>query len=299
MTISVVIPYRNSMDLLIPLLTSLASQSYPTALIEIMVVDDASNPPLDQRALQDLLSHRISVIRIGEHDGYRISSLRNTGIRACSGDIVLSLDQDVVCPPNLLELHARVFHVCDDATTFGLRRFVDPTQIPDPRKRTHSVCSKLPIIRSRSNTTGLHDKRLYEVSRIHRHPYPFNCLHGCNMAFVRKTALDIGFFDEVYDGYFGYEDIDFGGRLWRNGCFIVYVPGATVVHLENESVDLELRASSTIRNRKFLFRRYPGLERFRSEIKPEVRFHANAEVSDVGSVSRPDFHLTPFHLTVR
>ena len=118
---------------------------------------------------------------------------------------------------------------------------------------------------------------------IKRHPYPFNCFHGCNIAFRRQDALAVGMFDEQFDGRFGYEDIEFGGRLWQMGCFIAYLPNATVCHLENGSAPTSLRSDTTDQNRNLLYAHWPELKRFRGHVSAAVVGYANGD-------RRPEWH---------
>ena len=64
-------------------------------------------------------------------------------------------------------------------------------------------------------------------------PHPWAYVHGGNFAFRRVDALDVGGFDEAYDGCWGYEDVDFAYRLVQHTSAPVdYDPGLVTYHVE-------------------------------------------------------------------
>jgi hypothetical protein len=53
------------------------------------------------------------------------------------------------------------------------------------------------------------------------------------VAYWRDNALDIRLWDEDFNGNYGYEDIEFGQRLFERGTGIVFENGATAYHHTN------------------------------------------------------------------
>lgn len=113
LTVSVVIPAHGSSTNLRRCLVSLAAQTYPSELLEVMVVDDASDPPLD-------VPDRIGGLEIGvrrhePHGTFGAGRARVTGAEATSGQVIVFLDADIVAPPTFVAAHARWHHVVDHA----------------------------------------------------------------------------------------------------------------------------------------------------------------------------------------
>lgn len=125
----------------------------------------------------------------------------------------------------------------------------------------------LPDVASISNRLNFSDKRMKELSLLPNHPFPCNLCHGCNLAFSRELAIDVGLFDEVFNGHSNYEDLEFAHRMVKAGAEVCYVPDAYVYHQENEIVDFETRQSGMEVNLPKLYSRVPGLRDFREEIE--------------------------------
>jgi predicted glycosyltransferase involved in capsule biosynthesis len=83
------------------------------------------------------------------------------------------------------------------------------------------------------------------------------------LAFPRQFAIDVGLFDEAFNGHSNYEDIEFAHRMHAAGADIVYVPAATVYHQENDVVDYYTRRQGMAVNLSRLYERVPGLRAFR------------------------------------
>ncbi|MFL6406480.1 MAG: glycosyltransferase family 2 protein [Nitrososphaeraceae archaeon] len=65
------------------------------------------------------------------------------------------------------------------------------------------------------------------------------------------------------DGNYGYEDIDFGQRLYENGTRLIFENRATAYHQESDFISPYQRHKGLSMNRIKLYERYPGLARFR------------------------------------
>ena len=72
-------------------------------------------------------------------------------------------------------------------------------------------------------------------------------------------AVSLGGFDPAFDGSFGYEDLEFGSRLWRAGVRFVHATRAEVLHQENEAVPSDTKVSTAAANRRKLYERIPEL----------------------------------------
>lgn len=83
------------------------------------------------------------------------------------------------------------------------------------------------------------------------------------MGYWRDDAHKIGLWDETFNGNYGYEDIEFGQRLFENGTKLVFEDGATAYHQENNLVSAYERLKGLSINRMKLYRCHPALAKFR------------------------------------
>jgi len=101
--VTVVIPTHNRTAFLRDAIESVRRQSFTN--IEILIVDDASVPPLTE-VLADAPGGEVRVIRHSDNRGPGES--RRTGVAAARGDYIAFLDDDDVFDPRLLETAVRV-----------------------------------------------------------------------------------------------------------------------------------------------------------------------------------------------
>src|SRR5699024_27234 len=118
----VVIPARDCQPELDRTLAALSRQTYPAALTDVIVVDDASPQPLTVPSLAPDGTRVLRVTQAQEHGSGRA---RDRGARETDADIVLFLDADMVVSATHLEAHARWHHLTRHAVVLGRKRFVD------------------------------------------------------------------------------------------------------------------------------------------------------------------------------
>ena len=114
MLISVVIPAFNEEGYLGETLASLNRaktflQDQESLLAEIIVVDNAS----DNATAEVARALGATVARETQHN---VAKVRNTGAKACHGNVFVFVDADTVVPDKLL---ARIVEAMSDATCFG------------------------------------------------------------------------------------------------------------------------------------------------------------------------------------
>ena len=265
---SVAIPFHEGCDLLARTIASLSQQTYSKDRFEVIIAADANHA--DAKLIVDHYKGELDIKLVTlSNNGFGPASSRNAGIGVAKGDVIVSLDSDMICPRRFLESHMGWFHKSAKIATIGLRKFVDASTIqPEDIVRNFNLISSLPAICSISNTLvgSRRDKRLPELKQLKSHPFPGNCFHGGNVAYWRDDAIDIGLWDEGFNGNYGYEDIEFGQRLFENGTRLVFENGATTYHQENNFVSPYERQKGLSINRIKLYERYPALARFRKGI---------------------------------
>jgi glycosyltransferase involved in cell wall biosynthesis len=265
---SIAITFHEGRDLLARTIASLTQQTYSKDRFEVIIAADANHA--DAKLIVDHYNGELDVKLVTlSNNGFGPASSRNAGIEVAKGDVIVSLDSDMICPSRYLESHMDWFHKSPKIATIGLRKFVEASTIqPEDIVRNFHLISSLPAICSISNTLvgSRRDKRIPELKQLRSHPFPSNCFHGGNVAYWRDDAINIGLWDEGFNGNYGYEDIEFGQRLFENGTKLVFEIGATTYHQENNFVSPFERQKGLSINRIKLYERYPALARFRKDI---------------------------------
>ncbi len=121
LAVSVVIPAYGSQDKLDLTLAALAAQTYPSDLMEVVVVDDNSNPPLRLPPLRP--EHTRLVVTTPESWGS--AHAVNTGVNHADGQVILRLDADMVAYRDHVEAQMRWHHTADYLAVLGHKRFID------------------------------------------------------------------------------------------------------------------------------------------------------------------------------
>src|SRR5687767_216693 len=115
-TVSVVVPAFQCQRELDLTFASLSQQTYPASLLQIVVVDDGSDPPLQRpESGRDL---DVVMLR-QENSGFGSGKARNAGVEAASGELLILLDADMIPAPSQVEAHARWHHAARDLVTLG------------------------------------------------------------------------------------------------------------------------------------------------------------------------------------
>ena len=262
--VSAVIPFHSGLDYLNRTLAGLVNQSYPNELMEAVVVTDGQIPQPPKSIRERLRLRTITM----PFRGFRPATSRNIGIQHATGDVIFSLDFDMICSPRTVEEHLKTFHRHPHVATIGHRNFIDASTlaVSDVLTNPESLC-RLPRVRSASNTRGgYYDKRLPEFVFFKKHKYPFNCFHGCNIAYSRDDAIDVGNWNTAFDGVYGYEDVEFGFRLWENQVQLVYNQLAYGYHQENRVVSQHKRTRERHYNLTKLYSIIPKLRDYRRKL---------------------------------
>lgn len=258
-SVSVVIPFYKNIQILTRTLASLVKQAYPSHLVEVIICDDGSEEPVHTVLDKFQKSLNLQYVRQA-HLGNRVSTVRNIGIQSSNGEVIISLDFDMICPPNFITSHLSWFHVSDRIATIGPRKFIDANQVSvNDILFNFELVTQLPSIKSVSNKMRDIDKRIDRFKAFYDYPVPARYFYSCNVAYKRDQALAIGGFDEAYDYNFGYEDIDFGHRLWLSGTFLAAELDALAYHQENLTTTLQERNEGKEVNRRRAYEKFPEL----------------------------------------
>lgn len=139
---------------------------------------------------------------------------RNVGIKQASGEVIIFLDDDTKPCDTLIGAH--IANYSDSSVgIIGGRTLgkVYEENIPD---------FKIGAVRKWDGFahTGFHKDVRREVMHV----------RGINMSMRKGIALEIGGFDERFEGTAEYEDMDFCLRVLKKGYKIIFDPTAVVEH---------------------------------------------------------------------
>ncbi|WP_084124966.1 glycosyltransferase family 2 protein [Demequina sp. NBRC 110054] len=121
MSVSVIVPAFNSPTLDLTL-ASLAAQDYPEDLVEVIVIDDGSEPPVE---LGEHVHKNTRVMRIAEGDGWGRANGTMKAIDESTGDIIYWVDSDMVLFSDNIRSHAKWAHFIPEAATIGDKGFIE------------------------------------------------------------------------------------------------------------------------------------------------------------------------------
>jgi len=201
--ISVVVCSYNGSRTIRDTLEGLAQIDYPD--FEVIVVDDGSKDSVSAIASE----YEVRLI-CTENRG--LSSARNTGCEAATGEIVAYVDDDAWPDPHWLRYLAIRYRRGDLVGVGG-------PNLPPPGDGPIADCV--------ANAPGGPVHVLLD-DRIAEH------IPGCNMSFRREALLAVGGFDPVYR--VAGDDVDLCWRLQECGGLIGFAPAAVVWHHRRNSV---------------------------------------------------------------
>jgi GT2 family glycosyltransferase len=254
LSVSVVIPAYQCQPTLDLALAALSRQAYPAELLEVVVADDGSDPPLT------LPAHRpakTSIVRVGNGGWGRANALA-WGAAHSSGEILHWLDADMVVYPEHVAAQARWQHVLPYAVTLGYKRFIDqdgPWPTADAVVQVWDRGAAADLFGGRDGEPHSYVERLInQTDQLRTGDHLVFRIHVGATAALRRELYDrAGGFDQALR--LG-EDTEFGYRLAQAGAVFVPEPAARSWHLGRTHV-MRAQQEVTRYNRPFLADRVP------------------------------------------
>lgn len=214
-TVSVVVVNFNGRRHLEPCFRSLLAQDYPSALIELILIDNNSQD--DSLEIMAAQFPRVKVIQNAGNVGF--ARAVNQGAALATGRYLALINNDaradahwLTAMVSTLEAHREQGVVCVGA------------QILDWEGQ------RLDFVSGGASFYGMGCQFYHgfpiESTRFEAHEALFAC--GGAMLVEREVFLCAGGFDEDYFAY--YEDVDFGWRLWVLGYKVLVTPAAIIYH---------------------------------------------------------------------
>lgn len=208
--ISVVIATRNRRDSLLRTLHTLFNQDVGPEEFEIIIVADGATDGT-AAALRDL--HAPCALRVLERPPGGISAARNDGIRAASGEIILILDDDLLCAPDLIRHHLAAHENAPPQVVVG----AFPISPQSPRTLA-AECY-------RQNAQDWEAR----YAREPRLNWPHDAAVEPNTSVHKSVFEKYGAFDESIP--YQREDSEIGMRYWSKGVPFRYLPAAVAQHV--------------------------------------------------------------------
>lgn len=116
MDISVVVPTFNRREVVRRTVESLFAQNFPAAQYEVIVVVDGSKDGTTESLREMKAPCRFSIM---EQANGGPAAARNSGARLAKGDLLLFLDDDMLCVPGLIEAHVEAHSNVPRTVGFG------------------------------------------------------------------------------------------------------------------------------------------------------------------------------------
>lgn len=254
MKVSIVIATRNKSASLQKVLTTLTFQKEKD--FEVHVVNDGGTFETEElcHSFQDRLQlqHHWSVPSNAESMG--AAKARNVGIRRALASRLLIVDDDCLCPNDVVAVHAELGNRM--LSYIGFRRHVDvevhkrltPAQLADVK----SVPSK-PEMRARPE----HLQRMSELCRKGVWQVQ-SYLWTCHISYPTSVIKKIGGMWEEMKGS-GAEDCEFGLRAWRAGVRYQILHDPSVWHMDHPQSSLQIEHLPNNRKLFFQTRDTPGV----------------------------------------
>ncbi len=203
--LSVVVPTRNRRDVLIQrTLPAMFAQDMPADEFEVIVVVDGSTDGTAE-ALRKLESP--CSFRVIEQPARGASAARNSGIQAARGDLVLFIDDDIQCSPELFRQHVEAHTDLGPAVVYG----------------SISIAPDSPESALKYANQDWYRKYYENLDAQNGLQLPKDDYLISNSSLPRATLISCGGFDETMTAK---EDYELALRLWKTGLPFKYLPEA-------------------------------------------------------------------------
>jgi glycosyltransferase involved in cell wall biosynthesis len=275
MQVSVVVPTFNRREIVLRTIKTLFAQDFPAAQYEIIVVVDGST---DESAAALRALHPACRFRVIAQENRGLAGARNTGFRAAESELIIFLDDDMLCDSMLVREHC-VAHLPNQAAIGFGAIFLSPDSPPSLAAECFNREVGAYYLRHKQNPET---------------PWPRSaCVFG-NTSIPRKVLIGAGGFDERFRMR---EDAELGARLLAAGVEPRYVPTAVAYQSYRKAAgDLIRDAQAFALSDRLFLREHPELagETFLGRIANEPRWKRAIRRTAAACPAVADVVLAPF-----
>ncbi|MGG1401423.1 glycosyltransferase [Bacillus salipaludis] len=289
--VSIIIPSYNKYPLNLFTLYSLENQTFNSEKMEVIFIDDASTDQTEDSLKNYQAPYQFKYIRNNENLGR--AKVRNLGIQASSGNILIFLDAEMLVDPNFVTNHVKYHQSKRNLIVSGVmysRNIITCIfpkysrdklgQIAEMVKGNENLKSKLnnyekttekpyPLINKsdiRNQAYGALIKdanswfraitRKYETD-LEGFEFPWMAFLTGNVSLRRELLNKAGVFDEEFVKY-GYEDWELGYRLYKAGA--KYLNAKNVLSYHQEHPVAESKWKEAIENYHLFIKKHDEVE---------------------------------------
>jgi GT2 family glycosyltransferase len=252
--VSICVPAHNPANLA-RVLDALALQTYPHDLVEVIIADDGSDPPI---TTPKGYRFPVSVVRLERTLAFGAGRARNAAASEASGDLLLFLDADIVAERQVVACYGRWFGQRSDVVVTGLCRFADLNTLTDDE--FHQLVAEDGLSRHfggqqvdnqdwREHTFRRSDDLRVETTDA------FRIVIGATLAVTADQYWNVGGFREL--GIRGIEDLEFGYRAHANGAVLMLDRDAVHWHQGRRTMSRQRKAQIMLERQPYAERLLP------------------------------------------
>lgn len=247
--VSIIIPSYNRYPLNLFSLYALEKQTFPLSKMEVIFIDDASTDETEKALKNYNPPYHFKYIRNMQNLGR--AKVRNLGIQASKGKILIFLDAEMICDPDFVYNHYKFHQANQNAILSGVmhsknvitcifsENSTSTLKVLNTKRNTlisnalknyqHSNQSPFPLLNKTDifnqsykslivKTNGWFDVITQNFGEeLNGFQFPWMAFLTGNVSFTKELIENSGMFDEDFIKY-GYEDWEFGYRLYKKGA---------------------------------------------------------------------------------
>lgn len=188
-SISIIIPARNEEKNISNCLESIANQTYPKELYEVIVIDDHSSDSTAE-IVTTFSGKNIRLIKLEDFtDNSILNSYKKkaveTGIGQAKGNLVITTDADCIALPSWLEIIASYYEKTKAVFIVAPVMFIDPAAGLSFQKKFFAIFQSLDFMMLQGITGASVFKKIH------------NMCNGANLAYEKKVFYEVGGFEGI------------------------------------------------------------------------------------------------------
>lgn len=253
-TVAIILCCRNGQEKLDLSVASLAAQTYPERLIQLVIVDDGSTPGLKLPPVRPKNTKIIKFANTEKQWGKTQGT--NFATSKVEADVLWMHDADMIFDPQHLSEHMKWHHDGDDYLVLGWKRFVPSWDYQPKELYEKLLAGQFEALHAESEGKDTWEL-LIKLTNELRNPDldSFRAVVGATFSLKKKTWDSIGGYNPAFKTA---EDTEFGWRSLMAGLRLVPERGAKSWHLGISTVE-ENMSKVLEHNRPLMANYIPGL----------------------------------------